>query len=141
MGINFPITPVDATSTFFGAVLKALAAIDAMSCVSRTPCAPVQALAQPELHIIARTVFDGNMDSHLSTLDARMAFVVNVPAAVAGRSLLTTARSGFPEALIPALTPAARKPAAAVTPPLTGIILIGLGPVFFACKVCSFLKF
>ena len=41
---------------------------------------------------------------------------VNTPAAASdGPSLMTTARSGWPDALMPAATPAARNPAGAVT--------------------------
>jgi hypothetical protein len=105
----------------------------AIFAVSFAPRAPVQAFAQPELQKNALILFEGSMDSHQSTLEARMAFVVKVPAAAAGVSLTTMARSLLPDALIPAFTPAAQKPAAAVTPPL----IVSMFD-FLIRTVCSF---
>jgi hypothetical protein len=59
------------------------------------------------------------MLSHQSTLDARMEFCVNAPAAEAGTSLTMAARSASRDVLIPALMLAALNPIGAVTPPLT----------------------
>src|SRR5215472_4300938 len=62
-----------------------------------------------------------------STGAALTRLAVNTPAAAAdGPSLTTTATSGSPDSLIPAATPAARKPAGAVT--LTVFPRSPLGP-------------
>src|SRR4029077_12195495 len=83
------------------------------------PSAPVQALAQPLLTTIARaTPFErARCSRHTTTGAATARLVVKTAAACAGVSDTTPARSRALLALMPAATPAARKPRAAVIPP------------------------
>jgi hypothetical protein len=90
--------------------------------VSFTPFFPVQAFAHPLLQMSALIFDDGSSPSHQSTLDARIALVVKVPAALHGMSLTRSARSSLPVIFIPAFTPPALNPDAAVTPPPIGFI-------------------
>ena len=121
MGRGRPITPVEATRTSPGFISSAQAVAVAMDAASARPCGPVQALAFPLLAIMAwaflvrRTVRQRWMGAAASR------FMVKTPAAVAGASETIRARSRLPRSLIPQLTPLARKPKGAVTPPSIGL--------------------
>src|SRR5262249_48590209 len=85
---------------------------------STSPRSPLHALALPALNTIACARRVPRTRSRLSrTGAAGNLFWVNVAAATHGTSDTSTPRSGRPEALMPAVVPAARKPRAAVTEP------------------------
>ena len=113
------MTPVDATSTSSGRQPNSRAAISAVDLDTLNPASPVQALAQPLLHTMTRARPSERsrfiLDSSTGAACARL--VVKTPAADARSSDTTSARSSCGEALMPASTPAALKPAGAVTPP------------------------
>src|SRR5947209_25947 len=69
----------------------------------------------------ARIRPEGKRPRHHCTGAAVIRFVVNVPPADALWSATSTARSGAPDGLIPAVTPAARKPSG--TSRLTGSLM------------------
>ena len=100
--------------------IDAVSAAISRACAS--PSAPVQALAQPLLTTMAR--IDPlarercSRDRRIGAAAARL--VVNTPAAEAGPSETTSARSGRPFALMPQATPAARNPPGAAMPPASG---------------------
>ena len=122
MGSGTPITPVDATSTSCGSAPTSSPASAVMRSASVRPCAPVAAFALPLETTIARA------RPALRSSDARLvrtgapaaALRVKRPAACAGASATTRATSGRPLALMPARTPAARKPRGNVAPTATG---------------------
>src|SRR5262249_742073 len=89
-----------------------------MSRATCSPSSPVHAFAQPLLTMTPRTTPPDNCRCSRETMTgaACARLVVNTPAAVADVSETRIARSR-PLALMPALTPAARNPRAAVTPP------------------------
>ncbi len=111
-----PISPVEQTSTSPAESFSASATASAVAWAVWKPWLPVKQLAPPEFSTIART-----WPSVITCWDQRigLAFarlLVNTAAAAAlGPWLTTRARSGEPELFSPACTPAARKPAAAVT--------------------------
>jgi hypothetical protein len=113
-----PMTPVDATSTCSGAHPTSFAVSAAISRATCRPASPVHAFAHPLLTTIARAIPPDrcrcSFDTSTGAACAR--FVVKTAAAVAGWSETSRARSS-PFALMPALTPAARKPFGRVTPP------------------------
>jgi hypothetical protein len=78
----------------------------------------VHAFALPALQKTARTFEAGRTLSHQSTDDARTLFAVNAPAAAQGVWLTSSASSGAPEVLMPALIAEALNPLAAVIPPV-----------------------
>ena len=120
VGSLTPMTPVDATSTDDESAPSACAVRPHISRACCIPSAPVHALAQPLLTTIAwipPPVAACSRETRIGAACAR--FVVNTAAATAGTSQAMTARSGRPLALIPHATPAARKPAGAVTLPST----------------------
>src|SRR5580704_9055213 len=112
------MTPVEATSTCSAGQPTSRAVSDAMSLAAAIPSSPVQALAQPLLATIARArpPERARCSRETRTGAACALLVVKTAAAVAGTSDTTSARSR-PLALMPALTPAARKPCGVVTPP------------------------
>ena len=112
IGRPTPITPVDATSTCSTGQPTSRAVSAAISRATRSPSSPVQALAQPLLTTIARAVPPERARcSRETTTGAAIArLVVKTAAACAGASETSSARSRLPLALMPALTPAARKP-------------------------------
>ena len=113
------MTPVDATSTCSSGQPTSRAVSLAMSRAACSPSSPVQALAQPLLTTMARAAPpERTRCSRETTTGAAGArLVVKTAAACAGASETSSARSSPPLALMPALTPAARKPRGAVTPP------------------------
>ena len=83
------------------------------------PSSPVHALAQPLFTTMARAAppLRARCSRDTTTGAASARFVVNTAAACAGASETSSARSSSRLALMPALTPAARKPSGVVTPP------------------------
>jgi hypothetical protein len=109
------MTPVEATRTWSGPQARRSAATSAVRRAFSSPCAPVAALALPALMTTARMSPAGTRARSHCTGAAAIRFVVKVPAAEHGLSATSTARSGVPDALIPARTPAARNPAGTAT--------------------------
>ncbi len=109
--------PVEATATSPARCPSRLAAtFSAVARVSWKPAGPVQALAPPELRMTALTAPSLRTCSLHTTGAAFTRFEVKTPAAERRGPLFTTrATSGLPLLFIPAATPAARKPCAAVT--------------------------
>src|SRR5690606_35841386 len=118
MGSRTPMTPVEATATSCGAVPRASATSAAMRRASARPSGPVTALALPLLATTARSLPPATCSRVTCTGAACTLLVVNTAAAAAGTSDTMTATS-LRLRLMPACTPAARKPAGAVTPPAT----------------------
>ena len=119
IGNRSPISPVEHTATESEAIPSSSAARSAVATVSAYPFGPVQALAPPELRITARRLPSCRIERVHRTGAACTRLPVNTPAAAcSGPSLTTRARSGRPDGLSPAVTPAARNPSGAVTPAL-----------------------
>ena len=116
IGSSLPITPVEQTTTSPASMPSARAVSLAIVRASSRPWAPVQALALPELTTTARARPSARCSRDTSTGAAARRLFVNAPAAVASPSQASSARSGAPEALIPQVTPAARKPSGKQTP-------------------------
>jgi hypothetical protein len=113
IGRRTPITPVEATTTSSTAQSTARAASTAISRASESPASPVPAFAQPALITIARARPSARCSREISTGAAFARLAVKMPAEAQGPSAATSARSSRPN-LIPAATPAARKPSGAV---------------------------
>ena len=116
IGRGLPITPVEQTTTSPAEMPSACAVAAAMARASCMPRAPVQAFALPELTTIARARPSARCSRESTTGAAARRLRVKAPAALALPSQATRARSGAPEALIPQVTPAARKPRGKQTP-------------------------
>src|SRR5512139_2210498 len=121
-GRGTPMTPVEPTSReSFGRPRTSQAARE----VSRTaavPAAPVQAFAFPLFTTIPRRRPRFRFALPQTTGAAATRFRVNTTAETHGRSLTTSARSGFPVRLIPQGTPAARNPRTTIA---FGILMSG----------------
>ena len=116
MGSRTPISPVEQTATSVTSAPIASAVHSAICRASARPARPVQALAPPELSTTAASRPSATASRDHSTGAALNALLVNTAAAWASGPLLTTrARSGRPDALMPAVTPAAVKPLGVVT--------------------------
>ena len=118
MGRRSPMRPVEHTSTSPAETPSRSATSSADSCVSWKPGAPVQALAPPELSRTA-SARPSLMTCwlHSTGAAAKRLLVKTAAACLTGPSLTTRATSFLPSmALIPARTPAARKPRGKVTP-------------------------
>ena len=115
MGSCSPISPVEQTTTSVAETPRASAVFSAVVCVFWNPWGPVQALAPPELRITASTrpSLTTSRDQCTGAAATRLD-VKTAAAALDGPSLTTRATSGLPEALSPAVTPAARNPCGAV---------------------------
>ncbi len=112
IGSSSPMRPVEQTTTSPAETPRTSATCSAVRCVSRKPWVPVQALAPPELRTTASTRPSATTCRDHVTGAASTRLVVKTAAAWwSGPSLTTSARSGVPLALRPAVTPAARKPA------------------------------
>ena len=112
IGSSSPMRPVEQTTTSPAETPRTSATCSAVRCVSRKPWVPVQALAPPELRTTASTRPSATTWRDHVTGAASTRLVVKTAAAWwSGPSLTTSARSGVPLALSPAVTPAARKPA------------------------------
>ncbi len=114
MGSGTPITPVERTTTSSGCSPRADAVSAAVSSASATPAAPVAAFATPALMTTACGSAAPRCRFDTTTGAARTRFVVQTAAPTARAVDRTTARSG-PDRRIPACTPLATKPRAAVT--------------------------
>jgi hypothetical protein len=113
IGIGTPITPVDATATRSSRTPDAIAAAPCMRAASSSPRLPVAAFALPELATTARSASSRQRAWHSSTGAASTPERVKRAAeTVSGSAETSSARSGSPDGLMPARTPAARKPAA-----------------------------
>ena len=115
------MTPVEATRTSCGSQPTASAVAVTISRAADRPASPVQAFAHLLLTTIARArppdCASCARDTRTGAATARL--VVKIPAALAGSSQASRARSS-PAGLSPQATPAARKPRGAVMPPATG---------------------
>jgi len=111
MGIGRPITPVEQTPISERLRPRGLATPSHIALASWIPCTPVQALAFPELAMMARRSPLRRFAWETRTGDAFTRLVVKVPAELQGTSEYTSARSrrvasGF---LMPQLTALVRK--------------------------------
>jgi hypothetical protein len=79
-----------------------------------SPCAPVQALALPELITAAYTLGLLRCFLQIVTGVATILFVVKTAAAVAPAGQASSAKSGLADFFTPQCTPAAKKPFGAV---------------------------
>ena len=116
IGSCSPISPVEHTAMSVAERPRTSATFSAVAWVFWKPSGPVQAFAPPELSTTASTRPSRSTcrDQWIGAAATRL--VVKTAAAVrCGPSLTTRARSGFPEAFNPAVTPAARKPSGVVT--------------------------
>src|SRR5262245_7153451 len=111
-GSGIPITPVEAQSTSRSASPSARAASAHMRSAARSPAAPIATFETPLFATIARARPPRSLRRETTTGALGTVERVNTPAACAGRSLTSSARSG-PRRLMPQRTPAKRKPATA----------------------------
>ena len=127
------MTPVDATSTSSESMSRCPAASDAVSRASINPCSPTDVLAQPLLATTARAEPDATTSLQSVTDGETMLLRVKVPATVHRESDAKMPRSylSSPGVLIPAKTPPALKPFAAVTPPSTSLNSLDLDMDFY----------
>ena len=116
IGSRSPMSPVEHTATSPAEIARRSATCSAVRCVSRKPGDPVQALAPPELSTTASTrpSVTTCLD-HVTGAASTRLLVKTAAAAWSGPSLTTSARSGRPLALRPAVTPAARNPRGRLT--------------------------
>ena len=122
MGSCSPMRPVEQTTTSEAEIPRTAATFSAVAWVFWNPCGPVQALAPPEFSTTASTRPSVTTWRDQCTGAAATRLEVKTAAAAfSGPSLTTRARSGLPDALRPALTPAARNPWGAVM--VTGRLL------------------
>ena len=120
IGIGRPMTPVEDTPISVRFRPSGLATASHIALASRMPCTPVQALALPELAMMARRSPLRRCACETRTGAAFTRLVVKVPAELHGRSEYTSARSsrvavGF---LMPHAVALVRNPSGAPTPPL-----------------------
>ena len=125
IGSSSPISPVEQTATSPAETPSACATCSAVAWVSGKPWGPVQALAPPELRTTASTRPSASTwRLHVTGAASTRLPVKTAAAWWSGPSLTTRATSGRPLGLSPAVTPAARNPAGAVTltapPPTVG---------------------
>jgi hypothetical protein len=117
MGSGTPITPVEQTATWSSLIPATIAPMPCILAAFSKPGRPVAALALPELTTTARSASSRVRSRHSSTGGAWVPEAVKRAALVAsGASQTTTPTSGEPDALMPAATPAARKPAGSPSP-------------------------
>ncbi len=119
---RLPITPVEPVRISAGWQPSSLATEAAMDSAATGPSAPTQALALPLLITIPRAWPAANRSMVRTSECPFTKFLVNTPAATAGSSLTTKARSLLPFAFRPQATPAARKPGTEVTLPFSTFI-------------------
>ena len=113
IGSGTPITPVEATATCSSWTPAAIAAAPCMRAASSSPRRPVAAFALPALTTTARSASSRQRSWQSTTGAARTPERVKRAAeTVSGSSETSRPRSRSPDGLIPARTPAARKPAA-----------------------------
>src|SRR5512140_3166356 len=109
-GSGTPMTPVEPISSESTGRPSALPATLDVSRTARIPTAPVQAFALPLFATIPRKRERVRSALPQTTGAAATLFRVKITADTHGRSLTTSARSGFPAFLIPHDVPAARNP-------------------------------
>src|SRR5512135_1348830 len=109
-GSGTPMTPVEPTSSESAGRPRAAEAARDVSRTARIPAAPVQALALPLFTTIPRRRERVRSAFPHATGAAATLFRVKTTAETHGRSLTTSARSGFPVFLIPQDPAAARNP-------------------------------
>src|SRR5688500_17579538 len=107
-----------------------------MASASASPWDPVHALAPPELMTTARPDPPTSRARETCTGAAATLLRVKTPATADGWVETIRATSGLPVLFRPALTPAARKPWAAQTPPVTVARLMETG----VCRSDPFLR-
>ena len=118
-GMFGPMTPVEPSSTERAGMPRALPVKAAVSSHSCMPFGPVAAFAIPALTTTAWAVFSPYTIPMSQVTGAALTRLrVNVPATAQGTSAAIIAMSLRPWYLIPAAQQAARKPLAAVTPPV-----------------------
>ncbi len=116
IGSRTPIRPVEHTATSCGSTSTAPAVRSAIRRASTAPACPVQALAPPELRTTADIRPSARARRVQRTGAAWTRLEVKTPAAARdGPRFTTRARSRSPDSLMPAATPQARNPCAAVT--------------------------
>ncbi len=113
-GSTTPILPVEHGSTASTAMPSAAATCAHAAFATRMPAVPVHALALPLFVTIACARPVASRGTTSCTGAAFTRFVVTTPAATAGTSETMSARSGFPDGLIPHATPANRNPGTAI---------------------------
>ena len=117
IGIGTPITPVEATATRSSRTPAAIAAAPCIRAASSSPRLPVAAFALPEFTTTAPSASRRQRERHSSTGAAGAPERVKRAALTAsGSEQASSPRSGSPDGLMPAVTPAARKPAASPPP-------------------------
>ena len=116
--------PVLLTNTSSGSQPISAAARSVIVSASATPREPVAQLALPELTIIPRSRPFSRCRRLTESGAAWVWLVVNIPTAAAGRSEASSARSGRPDSLMPAVVAPALKPSGAVTAPTLSISVI-----------------
>ena len=115
IGSRGPMTPVDRTMTSSGASPRSRAVYAAVAAASSSPGRPVAAFATPALTTTACGCASSRWRRETTTGAAWTRFRVHIAHPTAGTSERTSATSGFPDGRIPAETPAATNPRAAVT--------------------------
>ena len=122
-----PITPVERTITSSGRSARRSATRAAVARASSSPGAPVAALATPAFTTTACGSASPRCLRETVTGAAWTRFRVHMAQPTAGPSERTSATSGLPDGRIPAETPEAAKPDAAVTDirrgPPTAVVL------------------
>ena len=110
------MSPVEQTTTSPAEAPRSAATCSAVAWVSWNPGAPVHALAPPLLRTTAVASPSATTWRDQVTGAASTRLLVKTAAACrSGPSLTTSATSGRPDALSPAVTPAARNPRGEVT--------------------------
>src|SRR5512141_1732803 len=109
-GSGTPMTPVEPIRSESTGRPRAAPAARDVSRTARFPTAPVQAFALPLFATIPRSRDRVRSALPQTTGAAATLFRVNTTADTQGRSLTTSARSGFPDFLIPHDVPAPRNP-------------------------------
>src|SRR5512141_1674028 len=109
-GSGAPLTPVEPIRSESTGRPRAMPAAREVSRTARIPTAPVQAFALPLFATIPRSRERERSAFPQTTGAAATLFRVKTTAETHGRSLTTSARSGFPVFLIPHDVPAARNP-------------------------------
>ncbi len=116
IGRRSPMSPVEHTTTSPAAAPRTSATCSAVRWVSWNPGGPVQALAPPLLRTTASArPSSTTVRDHVTGAASTRLPVKTAATWWSGPSLTTSATSGRPEALRPAVTPAARNPRGAVT--------------------------
>ena len=120
IGINSPMRPVEHTAISDTSTPKASAVSSAIFLASVIPCAPLHALALPALKTAALSSFGlPSLSAAWVTFTGAATTRLRVKTAAASKRgpwLTTSAISGLPDGLMPAVVEAAEKPCGTVTP-------------------------